>query len=955
MLFHPLLEKYIHDHLPPTALRDESLQNFLQAIQTCLTIKQEEAEVLRTQITERKGIEKELNRTVNLLVTLLTNLQSGILAEDENRMVLFANDLFCTTFGITDNPESLKGKDCARLLEEGKAVFQHAQTFTERVEEIIRDKKIVLGEELQLVNGEFIERDFIPLYIHNHYKGHLWHYKNITRRKKDEQQLRESNEKLQLLYHLINNTSDAIQVAQENGKLFYVNKEASSNIGIAQDDVSQYTVSDVEALFKEPGMWQKHVEEVRNLGNLTIEGEQFNQSTGQKFPVEVTVRYVTISGTGYMVANTRDITGRKKSEKLLKSQEEKYRNIIANMHLGLVEVDTEERIQYTNHGFQEICGYSSEELLGKKASDLFGTDEVAREIDAMKQKRANGISDMYELMVRNKNGEKKWWMISGAPNYNDDGELIGSIGIHLDITDQKRLGLDLELAKTRAEQASKAKEAFLANMSHEIRTPLNAINGMLRELHRDELSPKQSTYVNNSLSASKHLLAIINTILDISKIEAGELELEQDHFILQESVDRTTAMLKGRADEKDIYLKSWVSPKISEVVVGDAVRIEQILLNLIGNAIKFTDKGGVQVTVALAEDRTDSQTLELVISDTGIGMEPSYLKTIFSKFSQEDRSTSRKYGGTGLGMAITYELIQLMQGSIEIQSEKGVGTSYTIHLNLQKGHRDSIIKAPEAISEKQLLDTKILLVEDNDMNRLVVQNTLRFYGCDATEAVDGTEAIALLKQRSFDIILMDIQMPGMDGIEATQIIRNELKITTPIIALTANAFKTEIEKCKSIGMNDYVTKPFEESALLNTIFKLLKRPELTVQTDLEASKPPKNEVLYDLSNLEKVSRGDTAFVSKMIKLFIEQTQLHLTGFKQLLLESNYKEIARIAHKIKPGVESMGIVSLSESLRELEAISIDSANAERVQVLVQEISEVLEQVVAKLISAYQAPS
>ena len=951
MVFHPSLQKYIEENLSETALNDTSVQDFLCSINNSFFLAKEDSESLKSKINERKGIEKELNRTVNLLVTLLTNLQSGILAEDEDRRVLFANDLFCDLFGIQANAESLKGIDCLSLANQSKTTFKNPIEFTARIEEIIRDKKLVLGEELALENGDYLERDFIPLYIHNHYKGHLWHYKNITDRKKEENQLIESNEKLQLLYNLINNTSDAIQVAYENGNVFYVNKEASIRLGIDQEKSSHYKVSDVEALFKSPGVWEQHVEEVKRRNGMTIEGEQFNQSTGQKFPVEVTVRYVSINNTGYLIANSRDITSRKRSEKLLKSQEEKYRNIIANMNLGLVEVDTLERIQFTNHGFQEISGYTNQELLGRTASALFASEEVSATIDAMMEKRALGISDMYELQVKNKHGEKRWWMISGAPNYNDDGELIGSIGIHLDITNQKRLAFELEFAKTKAEQASKAKEAFLANMSHEIRTPLNAIKGMLRELKRETLTTKQSSYVNNSLAASKHLLSIINNILDISKIEAGELNLEQEHFVLQESLDRINSILKMRADEKGIYLRSSVSKNINEVFVGDALRIEQILVNLIGNAIKFTSHGGVTLNFDVIEDKSKEQTIEIVISDTGIGMDPGYLQNIFSKFSQEDRSTSRKYGGTGLGMAITYELVQLMQGTIEIKSQKGLGTTYSIRLNLPKGDRRYIRKQTAAISKKELLNTRVLLVEDNDMNRLVAQNTLSFYGCETTEAVDGFEAIELLKQFTFDVILMDIQMPGMDGIEATQIIRNELKITTPIIALTANAFKTEIEKCKSIGMNDYVTKPFEEIQLVNTIFKVLNRPELSSLSEVAESAIKSGKGLYDLSALEKVSRGDAAFVAKMITLFIEQTQINLSNFDRMLALQNYTEIARIAHKIKPGIESMGITTISEDLKELEILAKSDPNALTIQTLVARISSVLNYVVQHLIKEY----
>lgn len=947
MSLHPSLEKHMKENLSETALKDPSVQAFVRSINNSCLLPGESLEGLKMQISERKSIEKELNRTANLLVTLLTSLHSGILAEDEERKVLFSNDLFCEMFGIPANAESLKGKDCLMLAEQGKVVFRDPDGFIRRINEIVRNKETVVGEEIQLADGQYLERDFIPLYVHNNYKGHLWHYRNITDRKKDENRLVESNEKLQLLYNLINNTSDAIQAATEDGTIFYINQEASLRLGIPQDKITGYHVSAIETLFKDPEAWKLHVEEVKQKGCLSLEGEHFNHSTGQKFPVEVTVRYVSINNAGYLIANSRDITNRKSTEKLLRAQEEKYRNIIANMNLGLVEVDNNEIIKYTNHGFQVISGYREEELVGKNAGSLFVMEKNNSTIEDMMKNRRNGVSDMYEICVKNKLGEKRWWMISGAPNYNDKNELIGSIGIHLDITAQKNLAIDLELAKTKAEQASKAKEAFLANMSHEIRTPLNAIKGMLRELNREDLSGKQSSYVNNGLTASKHLMSIINNILDISKIEAGELNLEREDFMLQRSLDNIFSILNIRALEKNIYLKIHVSDEICSVLIGDSVRIEQILLNLIGNAIKFTSQGGVEVNCSLVNDSEGSQTIEFAISDTGIGMEPDYLKTIFSKFSQEDKSISRKFGGTGLGMAITNELVQLMKGGIEINSQKGLGTTSRVTLTLPKGNPQNIRTQQITVSDKELQNVKVLLVEDNDMNRLVAQNTLSHFGCLTSEVTDGTEAIELLKKETFDVILMDIQMPGMDGIEAARIIRNELKISTPIIALTANAFKTEVEKCRAVGMNDYVTKPFNEIQLVNAIAKLLLRPDRVARNSTSNVDEEAQNKLYDLTALEKMSRGDRTFVLKMISLFIEQTEINSALLKKMLALNNYPEISRIAHKIKPGIENMGILSLSEKVKELEFISRDNVHPETISNLVTYISDMLEKVVKQL--------
>ncbi|MFM9910169.1 MAG: PAS domain S-box protein, partial [Chitinophagaceae bacterium] len=272
--------------------------------------------------------------------------------------------------------------------------------------------------------------------------------------------LTQSNKQLKLFQSLINNSSDAIQVSEEDGRLYYINNEASKRLGIPQQLANEYVVSDFEQIFKDRTLWLEHVETLKDTEFVTIEGRNVNQTTQEEFPVEVTVKYLNIEGKGYVLANSRDVTLRKKTELQLKIQEEKYRNIIANMNLGLLEVDMEDRIQYCNHSFSELSGYALEELVGQKAAEMFLSEENRKQIKIKNELRQTGLSDSFEMIVRNKRGEARWWLISGAPNYNDQGDIIGSIGIHLDITEQKRLERDLELALLASKEASEAKESF---------------------------------------------------------------------------------------------------------------------------------------------------------------------------------------------------------------------------------------------------------------------------------------------------------------------------------------------------------------------------------------------------------------------------------------------------------------------------------------------------------------
>ncbi|MGF2411695.1 MAG: PAS domain S-box protein, partial [Ferruginibacter sp.] len=546
-----------------------------------------------------------------------------------------------------------------------------------------------------------------------------------------------------------------------------------------------------------------------------------------------------------------DITERKLSEQAITIKEEKYRSIIANMNLGLLEVDNHETIQFANQSFCEMSGYTLEELIGRKASTLFVKGENQEYIETKNEMRKKGISDAYEVCLQNKSGEVKWWLISGAPRYNDNGDLVGSIGIHLDITQQKLLELELIDAREQAESSVNAKQTFLANMSHEIRTPMNAILGMANQLSKSKLNKDQHFYLNTIHSAADNLLIIINDILDLSKIDAGKLTLEKIGFEPKAVMSRVMQVMVHRAEEKGLnFINSFCDARMSPILLGDPYRLNQVLLNLISNAIKFTQKGNVDITCRVKEDLPTKQTVQLTVTDTGIGMDESFAKNLFDKFSQEDSSVVRKYGGTGLGMSISKELVDLMGGKINVSSKKGEGTSISIIIDFEKGTIDDLpFKEIVATDTSLLQGKKVLVTDDNEMNQLVAATILLNYGAEITEAFNGAEAIEKIKETNFDIVLMDIQMPVMDGFEATKVIRESISTTLPIIALTANAINGDDQKCIAAGMNDYLSKPFEESQLLNLVTKWLGKslqqekniPEV-VYTE---------EALYDLGKLNE--------------------------------------------------------------------------------------------------------
>ena len=591
------------------------------------------------------------------------------------------------------------------------------------------------------------------------------------------------------------------------------------------------------------------------------------------------------------------------AEKLLVNREAKFKGIIDNFRLGLLEVEPNGVIIDANESFCEMSGFSIDELFGKDGGEML-LDEFEKE--RMKERNASrieGETDVYELRVLNKEKETRYWLVSAAPLLGDDGNIHGSIGIHWDITERKKLEFELQDARHKAEESSKAKAMFLANMSHEIRTPLNGIVGMAEQLAQSQLDADQRYFVDIMRSASSTLLSIINDVLDISKIESGKFSIETTAFNLNETVRRTLSIFGEKAKQSNLSLDIELMDDRGIMHLGDPHRLSQVLFNIVGNAMKFTQVGYVRVTSHLARGENDICFVSFSIEDTGVGMDLAYLTKVFEAFTQEDASITRKFGGSGLGLSIARSIVHIMGGTIEIESEKGKGTRVNIRIPMRISNektKQDIVEMTDL--QKSLKGLRILAVEDNELNRMVLQVILKKCEVVVTIAHNGQEAIDLIQQQEFDMVLMDVQMPIVDGLEATKYIRDELKMTTPIIGLSANAMREEVEICKQAGMNDYLVKPYSERALVE-VMKKWSAEVIATEATVDW-----NEVVeeLDLSVLKQYVGNDIDALRDVVSGYLKHLPPQLDRLELALVGSDILALRHELHQLKASMEIIGV-------------------------------------------------
>ncbi len=631
---------------------------------------------------------------------------------------------------------------------------------------------------------------------------------------------------------------------------------------------------------------------------------------------------------------------KKKQQNKIENQELKDDNaslkLTSQYSLSLIEairdpllvISPEGKIIDTNEETANLTGVSKEKLIGSDFINYF-TDK-AKAKASYEEVFSKGFITNLLLIIKNSKATNV--LFNGSIYKSEEGKAIGVVFAGRDITEQKQLETQLikgkvfaelttsiteeakiaaENAIHNAEEVVKSKQQFLSNMSHEIRTPLNAIIGFTKVVLKTELTAKQREYLTAIKMSGDALIVLINDILDLAKVDAGKMIFEKKPFKLHLSIKSMILLFEPKAHEKNLELVCNYDKKIPEVLVGDPVRLQQIIVNLLSNSVKFTLKGKITVSVKLIDETDEKVTIKFSVEDTGIGIKESHTEKVFENFQQATAETSRIFGGTGLGLAIVKQLVEGQKGTIGVQSKLNKGSVFTFTLDFKKTDAQPIAEPEFLELNTDVKNVKILVVEDVELNQLLIKTLLEDFGFECEIASSGKIAIEKLEEMEFDAVLMDLQMPEMNGFEATQYIRNTMKLTIPIIALTADVTTVDLAKCKEIGMDDYISKPVDERILYSKLIGIIKKPVEIIPKSLNTKRvdgkfDTERSKITDLSYLLKITKSNPKLMSEIISTYLKQTPPLVQTMKQSFLDKDWSLLAATVHKMIPSFAIIGI-------------------------------------------------
>ena len=771
--------------------------------------------------------------------------------------------------------------------------------------------------------------------------------------------------RIKLLETAVEQSGSSIVITDNHGNIQYVNPAFTQVTGYTPEDVLGQHTRILKSDYHSEDFYNKLWSTISS--GKPWHGRFCNKSKdGRLFWEDATIAPVQDENGNitHYIAIKNDITKLVQLEERLNQKVSELQGIMEYAGVGIALIQNRTFLT-VNSTLAKIMNKTTDEVIGHSTRILFDSEEEYESFGKIFYPALmKGESVFYEMERKLPNGETRWFQITATAINPGPIEEMKTVWVGNDITQLKMLQIELEKEKEKAEEANRAKSAFLANMSHEIRTPLNGVIGMLSLLSTTKLDTKQREYVQIAHSSAEALLFLINDILDISKIEAGKLEFDKVDFSLPVLLQDFSKSFAIAAQKKGIKFELKLADDVPRCLKGDPGRLRQVFINLTGNALKFTEQGRIELIAELVKETDNGAVIKFLVKDTGIGIPPEKLGLLFKKFSQVDASISRKFGGTGLGLAISKRLVKLMGGDIGVESQEGKGSTFWFTVCLEKGDPSSKACAStqegdkgQTPSRRPSLKGRVLVVEDNPVNQQVVKGLLKRLGIRAEVVNNGKEALEVLEIIPYDLVLMDIQMPVMDGFTAARAIRHPdskvLNREIPIVALTAHAFKEEISKCINAGMNDFLTKPLDTQRLVDVLTKWLpvhneeEHGTENNANDVEAGSEsvkddahsPK-EVVFDKDDFLERTMNDLELGKQVLQMFMETGQELLSQLDGAVKNNDLEVIMRVAHSIKGSAGNVGAKRLAEIALELEK-QAESGTIEDVDKKFNTLKEVFE--------------
>lgn len=914
------------------------------------------------EVTREEFLNHCLLMTSSRLLHAIQNLSYGICVSDEHNRIISLNRRLLELFESNIDPIALIGASCEVIVSQVTWQFKDATDFFGVAGNAAAQRKPVTGIRCRLTNGKTLLVDYSPIWHNSIFLGEVWMFDDITERLATEEKLEEQRK---FYEDVLNKVPSELVVLNAEREYLFANQMAISDQHvrewvIGKKDEDYFAMCSLPSDVLETRITT--IEEVIRTGQLGSWEEKFTDAAGD---VRYQLRYMypVVDETGrvkLLIGYALDITKHKSYEERITRSEKRYRDLFNYSQALICTHDLEGRFIRVNPAICSLLEYEEHEIEGRLIADFIPAQHRSN-FNAvyltaiLAEGKSKGV-----FSVLTKSGQTVFLLYK---NYKVEEEGVEPyvIGFSQDISDRVESEKQLIIAKKITEDTARAKETFLANMSHEIRTPMNGVLGFANLLVKTDLNEQQRDYLKMIQESANNLLMIVNDVLDLEKILMGKLKLEHIDFAITERVELCLQSFTYKAQEKGVALKTSISPDSDLRVIGDPYRLSQVLNNLIGNAVKFTNKGSIIVSVSVTERVENKVWLKFSVNDTGIGIPKEKHQVIFEPFMQANSAVTRTYGGTGLGLSISRDLIQMMGGKLSLKSEPEKGSEFSFILPFEI----SVCKPKhqhmtQEINYHSLGKRRILVAEDVELNQYLARHIMESWGFEVDIAVNGREACEKVQRGDYDLILMDIQMPEMDGMEATTQIRgmNDQHIAQiPIIALTANALKGDSEKYMAVGMNDYLSKPFDEarlfmaisrnlaaaaerSAIVSEIIPVSETTAEVHETGKEAPAASPDEKLYDLKMVEAISGGDNEFVTKMIRLFLETMPVSLRDIEDAADNERWDDLSKLAHKLKSTIDSMSIITLKQLVRTLENNSKNRTDVDELPSQVGELVRVM---------------